>query len=572
MHSSYSLQADMAQSSPISPRESQSQYQTSTVPSAQPEQRQRQQIYNRMPPMPPTQFLIREGELNGYDNSALASPMATQSKGDTVNDLATIAAHERSSSDDHDYQPSTYHLPTLHQPYQLHTQSHKFATGMAQPPMQTLEQRPRQQHYISPVVPVVTPIHPSATHGSQKVLEEGLKMNEHVSSNNIISNSNNQSNKPNLSGIRSTPTPASKPGTTGTTGTAPAKATELFAGAGPLIESSLALANRPLGAEQVFARLAKQNPSNPKESEKRERIMKWMDKITKELAVYSAQEAPGGIIPIVPDDNDLFQRITYELDLEAPVSKPLRKAIDVNCTSGDWAMDIALKYPKSVVYAIDPTLDLHRPLSRPIPQNCRIRQRDVREQGGQFDWVHQRLGAFRVPILEWVSHLAELGRLTRAGGWIQLAESNGMIVNGGGEGAKLNEWVEKAALKAGLNLIQVLDSLIPTMLEAGWINVESYEYRIPLGEWGGVRGAILMKQYMEMVQALQEDIILANQLAPDEIGETIDIMQRAFGQVAGQQQKQQQQPQQQLQPELLMKVVFAQKPPFSDDIWRSAKP
>ena len=31
-------------------------------------------------------------------------------------------------------------------------------------------------------------------------------------------------------------------------------------------------------------------------------------------------------------------RITYELDLMAPIAKPFRKAIDINCASGDWAM------------------------------------------------------------------------------------------------------------------------------------------------------------------------------------------------------------------------------------------
>lgn len=33
-----------------------------------------------------------------------------------------------------------------------------------------------------------------------------------------------------------------------------------------------------------------------------------------------------------------FDRITFELDIMAPVGKTLRKAIDINCAAGDWAM------------------------------------------------------------------------------------------------------------------------------------------------------------------------------------------------------------------------------------------
>lgn len=33
-----------------------------------------------------------------------------------------------------------------------------------------------------------------------------------------------------------------------------------------------------------------------------------------------------------------MDRITFELDLMAPVGKPFRKVIDINCSSGEWAM------------------------------------------------------------------------------------------------------------------------------------------------------------------------------------------------------------------------------------------
>ncbi|KAF9300135.1 hypothetical protein BGZ74_008258 [Mortierella antarctica] len=115
--------------------------------------------------------------------------------------------------------------------------------------------------------------------------------------------------------------------------------------------------------------------------------------------------------------------------------------------------DIALKYPKknkkTIVYAINPALNRYPAIPQRPPENCRFKLRDIKEQEGEFDLVHQRLGAYRILISEWVHHFAELGRMTRPGDWIQLAVSNGMIVRGGTESLKVNRWVEKAALNSG---------------------------------------------------------------------------------------------------------------------------
>ncbi|KAG0208842.1 hypothetical protein BGX28_000317 [Mortierella sp. GBA30] len=332
----------------------------------------------------------------------------------------------------------------------------------------------------------------------------------------------------------------------------------ILAGAGPLIEGSSPSSQRPPTADQVFARLARQFPTNPRETEKRERIYKWLDKIAEELTFNPDPEMPGWIIPVYPDEADhpetpfYLDRITYELDLMAPVGKPFRKAIDINCSSGAWALDMAMKFPRTVVYALDPLLDtMHLPLR--LPENCKFRMRDVRDQEGEFDLVHQRLGAFRTPIQEWTPHFAELRRLTKPGGWIQLAESNGMLVRAGVEALKVNRWVERAALSTGLNPMQMVEALMPTLLGAGLINVECYDYGIPVGDWAGARGQFAMRSYLEMVESLKEEIVEMNRLEEGIFEETIELMKmECLTEKA----------------ELVMKVIYAQKPPITDDLWR----
>ncbi|KAF9984169.1 hypothetical protein BGZ75_004246 [Mortierella antarctica] len=337
------------------------------------------------------------------------------------------------------------------------------------------------------------------------------------------------------------------------------RALDTFAHAGPLVDSTQPTSsNRVPVVDQVFALLSKQNPTNPRETDKRERIYRWMDDVVGALTFNPNTNIPGWIIPVVADEQGRSEssyyvdRITFELNLMAPIGKSFRKAIDINCSSGAWAMDMALRYPKTTVYAVDPLLDVAR-LPKRVPENCHFKLRDVKDQEGQFDLVHQRLGAFRTQIMEWTPHFAELGRLTKPGGWIQLAESSGMIVRAGVESLKVNRWVEKAALSSGLNPMQMVEALMPTILGAGLINVECYEYGIPLGDWGGRRGAIAMRSYLSLVESLREEIIEMNRLEDGMFEETISLMKMECVAESA---------------ELIMKVICAQKPPNSDDNWR----
>lgn len=257
----------------ISPRVSQS---TSRI-SSQPQPRGS---------LSPTHF-YREDEPNG---GGLVSSMAGMSmdganRSNSANVYYPSNNHGRYSSQDQsdsqrysgNGQHQPYQLPSHHQPYQLHSSinNHSKYASMTNHNPYTPEHRVRHDPY-SPTTVLV---------------------------NNTTQPTNGYNHKPNLSGIRPSPTPATTPPTP----PAPTpKAADLFVGAGPLIDSSSA--NRPLGADQVFARLAKQNPSNPRESEKRARINRWMDDVAQALVFNPDTSIPGWIIPVVPDDYDIVER------------------------------------------------------------------------------------------------------------------------------------------------------------------------------------------------------------------------------------------------------------------------
>ncbi|KAK3824408.1 MAG: hypothetical protein JOS17DRAFT_265601 [Linnemannia elongata] len=83
------------------------------------------------------------------------------------------------------------------------------------------------------------------------------------------------------------------------------KPSAFLASAGPLIDmGSSSSSQRPPTADQVFARLARQFPTNPREAEKRERIFRWLGHIVESLTFNPDTETPGFIIPVYPDELD----------------------------------------------------------------------------------------------------------------------------------------------------------------------------------------------------------------------------------------------------------------------------
>ncbi|KAK3846691.1 MAG: hypothetical protein J3R72DRAFT_225189 [Linnemannia gamsii] len=80
------------------------------------------------------------------------------------------------------------------------------------------------------------------------------------------------------------------------------KTADKLAQAGPLIDNSM-MPKTP-AVDQVFARLARQYPTNPRETDKRERIYRWLDDVANALTFNPDTDIPGWVIPVTPDELD----------------------------------------------------------------------------------------------------------------------------------------------------------------------------------------------------------------------------------------------------------------------------
>ncbi|RUS34728.1 S-adenosyl-L-methionine-dependent methyltransferase [Jimgerdemannia flammicorona] len=98
--------------------------------------------------------------------------------------------------------------------------------------------------------------------------------------------------------------------------------------------------------------------------------------------------------------------------------------LDVGCGPGTWIIDIAADHPDTECHAIDMSPIFPETLN---PPNISFHKCNVLEglpfEDESFDFVHMRSLIFGLRAGEWPAVLAELFRVTKPGGFIQLVES-----------------------------------------------------------------------------------------------------------------------------------------------------
>src|SRR5262249_36118029 len=133
----------------------------------------------------------------------------------------------------------------------------------------------------------------------------------------------------------------------------------------------------------------------------------------------------------------------------APVGDPAR-VLDVGCGTGQWGYEMCAEHPSALVVGLD--LVSGKP-GQPA------RYRFVRGNGldglpfadGEFDFVHQRLLASGVPVVAWPALVAEVDRVTRPGGWVELVEGPFEIEGAGPAAQRLVVLARKLIESLGLD-------------------------------------------------------------------------------------------------------------------------
>jgi ubiquinone/menaquinone biosynthesis C-methylase UbiE len=112
----------------------------------------------------------------------------------------------------------------------------------------------------------------------------------------------------------------------------------------------------------------------------------------------------------------------------APVRNP-RYVLDVGCGTAKWCQEIAHHFQHARVVGLD--ID-RQPIDRAqstlsLPPNFKFVQanalRGLSFPDASFDYVHARFISSFVPLPQWPEMIAELVRVIRPGGWLELVEN-----------------------------------------------------------------------------------------------------------------------------------------------------
>jgi ubiquinone/menaquinone biosynthesis C-methylase UbiE len=198
-------------------------------------------------------------------------------------------------------------------------------------------------------------------------------------------------------------------------------------------------------------------------------------------------------------------RVAFKGNYAAPLKTPL-SILDVGTGTGRWAMDMAQQYPHANVIGVDisepPIHGGQGAHSIPDiqPENYRFVKANVLEglpfDDQSFDFTHQRLLFFAIPADKWPFVLSELYRVTRPGGWVEVAEGHFGYESAGPATQKLVESALAALLARGID--PRVGPLLGSQLgRAGFLSPQTRVAKLPVGAWGGRVGTLLATNLAE---------------------------------------------------------------------------
>ncbi len=186
----------------------------------------------------------------------------------------------------------------------------------------------------------------------------------------------------------------------------------------------------------------------------------------------------------------------------APVSQP-SIILDVGSGTGQWAYDLCVQFPASVVFGLDVLPS--KPARRPA--NYRFVKANVLHglpfAADRFDFVHQRLMVTALPLPAWPAVIGDLFRVARPGGWLELVEGGDDIEPRGPATARLFELAAQLAAAYGLDRTGSVCGLLDEYLrEVGAADVERRRVPVPIGEWGGRVGSLMASDFRSLFHGL----------------------------------------------------------------------
>ena len=250
----------------------------------------------------------------------------------------------------------------------------------------------------------------------------------------------------------------------------------------------------------------------------------------------------------LPKDMDEINRLDFQHFLlrtglrgnfAAPIGQPT-DILDVGCGSGRWAMEVAALFPQGRVTGLDlvPPPDDANPLGEGLdvrPGNYVFTAGNILEglpfPDRSFDFVHQRLLITAIPRDRWPAVIQELVRVTRPGGWVELAECGAAQDGGPGYMGLWQSWIDFLATR---NVDFTIGKHTGQLLATGGLtNVQQRVLNFPMGDWGGRIGRASATDCLAVGKALRAGVIAQNVLPAERYDALYTRAQQEFSQRQG---------------------------------------
>ncbi|HEU0026532.1 MAG TPA: class I SAM-dependent methyltransferase [Ktedonobacterales bacterium] len=189
----------------------------------------------------------------------------------------------------------------------------------------------------------------------------------------------------------------------------------------------------------------------------------------------------------------------------APLEDP-RDILDVGSGTGRWGMDMAQQFSAARIVGMDVTPPPVEANATPLPSpaNYSFVQGNVLERvpfpDDSFDFIHQRFLTLAVPTARWPGVVAELLRVTRPGGWVELVETAPPM--GAPAMDQLARWGIELTQRRGID-ISLMARIGDLLRDGGATQVTARTVSIPVGKPNGRIGAMAAVDYLTALSAVR---------------------------------------------------------------------